>query len=98
MEPFDRRSLLARAAGLAVARSGLGVAGVADAATTASPPLAELRAEVETVIAPGDSRYATARRSWNARFDTIRPFAVVVPRTPAEVKAVVRWARKHGVH
>ncbi len=53
--------------------------------TTLSPDL----------IRPGDPRYDAARGAWNAAVDQ-RPAAVAVPRTPAEVAAVVRAAADAG--
>jgi FAD/FMN-containing dehydrogenase len=97
VERVDRRTFVVRAAGMAAMGAGLAPETARDAIASSSPPLAELRRDVETVIVPGDPRYATARRTWNARFDGIRPLAVVRPANPGEVQAVVRWARKHGV-
>lgn len=96
MERVDRRSFVARAGTLAATGAGLAL-GRPFVAEAAAPPLGELTREVRTVIVPADPGYDAARRSWNARFDGTRPAAVVVPRTPKEVQAVVRWARRHRV-
>ncbi len=98
MERFDRRSFVSRGGRLAAggAALALGAPALAEAGAGGSP-LAELRRDVDEVITAGDARYATARLAWNARFDEIRPLAVVVPHTAAEVKAVIRWARRHGI-
>jgi FAD/FMN-containing dehydrogenase len=97
MERVDRRSFVARAGGLAATGAGLALGRPSHVGAATSLPLAELARDVHTVIVPADPGYDAARRSWNARFDGIRPAAIVVPATPAEVKAVLRWARKHGV-
>jgi FAD/FMN-containing dehydrogenase len=98
MERVDRRSFVVRAGGLAATGAGLALGLAPRALSASSPPLGELVREVRTVIVPADPGYDRARRSWNARFDGIRPAAVVIPASTKEVKAVVRWARRHGVH
>ena len=75
----------------------LGLPRIAAAAFDSDPPLRELAREVKDVITPGDARYAKARLAWNARFDGIRPLAVVVPASPAEVRATIRWSRRHKI-
>jgi FAD/FMN-containing dehydrogenase len=99
VERYDRRSLIRRGGRLAAGAAGLSLAGVeaASAAAVAQPSLADLRRDVAEVISVGDARYAKARLAWNARFDGIHPLAVVRPRSVAEVKAAVRWAKRHDV-
>ncbi len=75
----------------------LGLPGVSEAGSASDTPLRELAREVQNVITPGDARYAKARLAWNARFDGIRPLAVVVPVSPAEVQATIRWSRRHRI-
>jgi FAD/FMN-containing dehydrogenase len=56
-----------------------------------------LRAVVEgDVVAPGDAGWDDARRAWNLAVDQ-RPAAVVFPRGPFDVAAVVSHARAHGL-
>jgi FAD/FMN-containing dehydrogenase len=97
MERVDRRSFVARAGGLAATGAGLALGLAPPARPASSPPLRELLRDVRTVIVPADPGYDNARRSWNARFDGIRPLAIAVPVSVREVKAVVRWARRHDV-
>jgi len=61
-------------------------------------PLRALRAAVRgRVYAPGDPGYDGVRVVFNARFDAIRPPAVVRVRDAADVEAVVRWANRYEV-
>jgi FAD/FMN-containing dehydrogenase len=46
------------------------------------------------VIIPGDPDYDTVRKTLMARFDDIRPAAVVRCRTPDDASAVIRFARR----
>jgi FAD/FMN-containing dehydrogenase len=50
------------------------------------------------VVGPGDARYERDRLVFCARYDGIRPLAVAHPVDAADVSAVVRWARREGVH
>jgi FAD/FMN-containing dehydrogenase len=49
------------------------------------------------VILPGDSAYNQARLLFDTRFDAIKPKAVVMCESRADVQNTVRWARKHAV-
>ena len=61
-------------------------------------PLRALRTAVRgQVLAPGDAGYDAARVVFNARYDGIRPPAVVRVRDAADAAAVVRWANRYGV-
>ena len=48
------------------------------------------------VVAPGDDGWNEARQAWNLAVDQ-RPAAVALPATPADVAAVVVFAREHGL-
>jgi len=63
--------------------------------TRTSP--AALRAEIGGAVhVPGEPGYDEARAGFNASIDQ-RPAAVVVPRHPREVAAVMRFARREGL-
>ena len=96
VDRFDRRSFVRRGGRLAAGAAGLAL-GAPALVEGANPGLSDLRRDVDEVITPGDARYATAKLAWNARYDGVNPLAVVLPRTVAEVKAVIRWARRHDV-
>jgi FAD binding domain len=49
------------------------------------------------VILPGESAYNQARLLFDTRFDAIKPKAVVMCESRADVQNTVRWARKHAV-
>jgi FAD/FMN-containing dehydrogenase len=49
------------------------------------------------VLVRGGAAYERTRRIYNARFDAIRPLAVVQPIDARDVQAVVRWAAREGV-
>ncbi|HEY0889459.1 MAG TPA: FAD-binding protein [Nocardioides sp.] len=63
--------------------------------TTSQIDLAALRGACETHL-PGDPGYDAARQAWNLAVD-LRPAAVAVPRTVAEVRAAVRAAAGLGL-
>lgn len=63
--------------------------------TTPLPPAEQLRAACEVHL-PGDPGYDAARLPWNVSVD-LRPAAVALPRTVAEVGAVVRAAAGAGL-
>ena len=48
------------------------------------------------IVTPADDGFDEARRVWNAVFDR-RPWAVVRPRTSAEVATAIRFAREHDL-
>ncbi|MEV0710201.1 FAD-binding oxidoreductase [Nocardia aurea] len=62
---------------------------------TASPALEALRDHCEIHL-PGDDGYDAARTPWNVAVDQ-RPAAVAIPRSVAEVAAVVRAATASGL-
>jgi hypothetical protein len=56
-----------------------------------------LRARLDgEVVVPGDADWDDARQAWNLTVDQ-RPAAVALPRTAADVAAVVEFARDHGL-
>ena len=60
----------------------------------ADPRIRELNRLVRgPVLVPADS----SELVWNARFEHVRPLAVVRPRDARDVQAVVRWARRRHV-
>ena len=59
-------------------------------------PLADLKASLDpataSVVAPADSDYGKLRQAYNLR-TLKRPQAIVLPKTPSGVAAVIGWAR-----
>ena len=94
---FDRRELLAAAAGAVAAGSALGR--LADAfAAGPDPRVAELARLVSgPVLAPGSPGYGAARLVYNERFDAVRPLAVVLVNDVKDVQAAIGWAQRNGV-
>ncbi|HSJ21675.1 MAG TPA: FAD-binding protein [Nocardioidaceae bacterium] len=69
-----------------------------DRPTVSQPraPFDELRASLTgSIHTPGDPEYATLSSPWNLAVPML-PAAVVAARTPEDVAATVRFARKHG--
>jgi len=105
MEPLagegriTRRDLLAGAGAGALAVSSLPAWTLA-AATRRSASAAlvrTLRAAVRgPVLAPGQAGFAAGRRLFNARFDGVRPAAIVYARDERDVAAAVRVAARTG--
>jgi FAD/FMN-containing dehydrogenase len=50
----------------------------------------------ELIVLPHDPNWNEARRAWNLAVEQ-RPAAVALPESPADVAAVVRWARARGL-
>src|SRR5919108_6487034 len=50
------------------------------------------------VLLPGTAEYESARRSQVARFDGVRPHAVVHCRAPEDVAQTLAFARREGLH
>ncbi len=66
--------------------------------TTASPPFDELRGLLRgKVILPSDSGYERGSLPWNARFDSVRPLAVLKVADTNDVAHVVNFVRDHNV-
>jgi FAD/FMN-containing dehydrogenase len=95
---FDRRELVRRGAGAALAL-GAGAGWSVDSARAAGDRrLAALARELDgDLVVRGGRGYAAARRLWNARFDGVRPLAIAYAQTPADVRRIVFWARKYEV-
>jgi FAD/FMN-containing dehydrogenase len=86
---MNRRDFLAASAGLLFVRP--------HSWRAVDPKLKELDHLVGgPVLLPGNAAYEQARLTYNARFDK-HPLAVVRPLDAQDVRAVVRWARKHDV-
>jgi FAD/FMN-containing dehydrogenase len=52
--------------------------------------------KTDSLVLPHDPGWQEARRAWNLAVDQ-QPAAVALPETPADVAAVVRWARSRGL-
>ncbi len=62
------------------------------------PRLRELARVVNgAVIGRTSAAYASARVSFNQRFDGVRPLAVLRAASPADVRQAILWARKHDI-
>jgi FAD/FMN-containing dehydrogenase len=90
----DRRTFVLGALGFVLA--GDAVAGARLRA--GDPRLRELARLVDgAVIGPGSPAYASARVSFNERYDVVRPLAVLRAAGPADVRKAILWARRHGI-
>jgi FAD/FMN-containing dehydrogenase len=99
-ERYDRRELVRRSAGAAVAIGATaGGLGTAAAYAVADPRLSALARELDgDLVVRGGPGYANARLLWNPRFDGIRPLAVAYAETIADIRRVIRWASQYDVH
>jgi FAD/FMN-containing dehydrogenase len=100
VDPLDRRELLVRTGGIALAAGALaGLPALAAAGSAADDPrLRELERELDgDVVTPSDPKYARARLAENTRFDAVKPLAIAFPESVADVQKAVRWARKYDV-
>jgi hypothetical protein len=97
---LDRRTLLIRGGGLiAAASSPSGWQLVRDALVGVDPRLRSLARAVDgPVITPASRSYGRARLVYNERFDAVHPLGVVQPVSVEDVRLVVAWAKKTGVH
>jgi FAD/FMN-containing dehydrogenase len=94
----DRREFVERSAGVAAAVAVPGwLAGVARAAGGDAAVRALARQLDGAVVVPGSARYTSAKLLWNTRFDGLRPRAVALCASAADVQKIVRWGRKHGI-
>lgn len=67
--------------------------------TVESPAWSALAAGIDgRVVLPGSPEYETVRLPFIARFDDIRPQAVVQCRSVGDVAEAVRFGRRHGIH
>ena len=95
-EVFDRRVLLRRGAGLAVALAGWQLVG--DASAAADPRLKALQKLVKgPVLVPPSAAYQQARVLYQQRFDNVYPLGVVQPLSAADISQIVLWAKKAKV-
>lgn len=97
MASITRRDLLLRGTALAV-----GAVPFVDAIAAAAPPTGIFRELDRTlrgdVVQRGATGYNAARVVYDTRYDAIRPQAVVLCESLADVQKTVRWARKHNIH
>jgi hypothetical protein len=92
--PFDRRTFVLGALAFALAGDAVAAARL----RTGDPRLRELARLVDgSVIRRGGAGYARAHVTFNKRFDSIRPLAVLRASSVADVRAAILWARKHGI-
>jgi FAD/FMN-containing dehydrogenase len=94
-ERLDRRDFLERAA---LAAGTVGIVPRWALAGSSDPRLKELARSIQgSVVSPGNSGYRAARILFNPRFDGIRPRAVVLAESSADVAKAILWARKYGI-
>jgi FAD/FMN-containing dehydrogenase len=97
----DRRALLQRAGGVAIAATALPgweAVGAGAAARGADARLRALAREVKgPLVVRGAAGYGRAKRVFNARYSGADPIAVLYAEGSADVSAAVRWAQRHGV-
>jgi FAD/FMN-containing dehydrogenase len=83
---MDRRAFLGVVAATALAARGV------------EPPLRQLKRLVDgDVVGAGDAHYASARQLWDARFDVLRPRAIVYCASATDVARTLDWARMHQI-
>lgn len=96
-----RREFVQRSAAgaLALSLGPVAAPGAAPAASRLTPAQVSAlkRAVRGPVFMPGAKGYTTAARLFNARYDGIRPPAVVEVASAADVQAVVRWANRYDI-
>ena len=100
MGRLTRRDLLVRAGRGAALLTVVPISrvGVASAGGSRDPRLRALaRAVRGPVITAASPLYATARLPFNARFDDIRPLAIVRPLDAEDVRKIVLWSAHTGV-
>jgi FAD/FMN-containing dehydrogenase len=95
---LKRRAFIGVAAGGAAA---VALPGVAHAAHSSGPTAADWTALAHdlqgTLVRPGDSNYAVARRLFDPRFDWQRPAGVVYVKHAADVSTCLAFVRKFGI-
>src|SRR6266536_2100278 len=98
-ERYDRRELVRRGAGTAVALGATaGGLGTAAAYAVANPRLSALARQLDgDLVVRGGPGYAEARLLWNPRFDGIRPLAVAYAKTIADIRRMIRWANRYDI-
>jgi FAD/FMN-containing dehydrogenase len=103
VETLDRRELLRRAggaalaAGVAAAWPAASRAGSAGGAGASSPLRALARSLDGELVTRSSPRYRTAKQLYDTRFDAIRPLAVAYCQSVDDVQRCVRWCRRNGV-
>jgi FAD/FMN-containing dehydrogenase len=95
---MDRREFLQRSAVVGAAAALPAWLRTATAAAADAPVRRLAHLLDGDVIAPGSSRYASARLLWDTRFDPLKPRAIAYCASRADVERVVRWARSEHVH
>ncbi|MER7397215.1 FAD-binding oxidoreductase [Streptomyces sp. NPDC000151] len=96
---MKRRTLLAAGGGLAATTAAWGTAwGTAyGSGMGRGTSWDALRTGLDgQLIRPGDAAYATARRLYNTRYDTLKPAAVAYVKHAADIAECLSFARKHG--
>jgi FAD/FMN-containing dehydrogenase len=103
MTTLDRRELLRRAGGAALA-AGVAVAwpgSLRAASREAQGASGALRALARSLdgdlVTRSSSRYRAAKQLYDTRFDAIRPLAIAYCESVADVQRCVRWCAKHSV-
>ena len=95
-QTLDRRALLRRGAGLALALAGWQL--VADAPPRPIRGSSALQKLVKgPVLVPPSAAYEQARLVYQQRFDNVYPLGVVQPLSAADVSQIVTWAKKARV-
>jgi FAD binding domain/Berberine and berberine like len=99
VDRIDRHEFLVKGAQLAIGGAALGLTAAAPALAKSGPPLAELRKAIGAgrLLVPGDYAYGATRVPWNRRYDSVKPIAIALPGSAAQVAACVKWADKHDV-
>ena len=101
MFDLDRRALLQRAGGVAIAATALPgweAVGAGAAARGADARLRALAREVKgPLVVRGGAGYGRAKRVFNARYSGADPIAILYAEGSADVSAAVRWAQRYGV-
>ena len=93
---LDRRELLLRAGGLAIAGGALG--SLAAPARAATAPVSALRRELQgDLVARGGSGYAQAKLVYNNRFNGTNPLAIAYCESATDVAKALRWAERYEV-
>jgi FAD/FMN-containing dehydrogenase len=97
---FDRRELLRRGAGGAVALATAStVAPLASAHSLGDRRLSALARELDgDLVARGARGYSQARAIWNARYDAVHPLAIAYAETNADLRRIILWAKRYDVH
>ncbi|POX41266.1 hypothetical protein C3486_09655 [Streptomyces sp. Ru73] len=100
---MKRRTILQAGGGLAattaawLATGGTGTGLAAAGGVAEKSPWEALRKGLDgRLIRPGDAAYATARRLYNTRFDTLKPAAVAYVQHAGDIAECLAFARRNG--